>query len=282
MSVNLIDKLRNSFTEKSYQDISEYVDINTQSAKNGINALVPAVLACVLGNNTLTSAKQPIWWDALKDEYSNGDDEYINTANINKPSFLNKGREVLSGMFRTNHDDLVKSISSVAGIQKEKAAGLIEVGVPLIIGHLNKWIKTKGWKFKDLIAILLETKLNIVKELPIGISATHFGINGLKDDHTKVINNPTKDFSETIKTEIPTHPKAVKKNKNSLMWIVGLIVIALLAWYFLANRACVRDIDDEVIVPEIDRSITKVSFHIESMDGTYYVNQIEHDFKIKE
>lgn len=280
MSVDLIDKLRKSFTEKSYQDISEYVGINTQSAKNGINALVPAVLACVLGNNTLTSATQPIWWNALKDEYPYIDDEYINTTNIDKPSFLIKGREVLSGMFRTNHDELVKSISSVAGIQKEKAAGLIEVGVPLIIGYLNNWIKTKGWKFKDLIANLIDSKPTIVKELPIGISATHFGINGVKDV-TSVIDKTTKNFSETTKTEIPTNTKAVKRNKNSLMWIIGLIVIALLAWYFLANRACVRNMEDEVIVPEIDGSITEVSFHVESMDGTFYANQIEHDYIIK-
>ncbi len=280
MSVNLIDKLRKSFTEKSYQDISEYVGINTQSAKNGINALVPAVLACILGNNTLTSATQPIWWNALKEEYPYTDNEYINTSNLDKPSFLIKGREVLSGMFRTNHDELVKSISSVAGIQKEKAAGLIEVGVPLIIGYLNNWVKTKGWKFKDLIANLIDSKPTIVKELPIGISATHFGINGVKDV-TNVIDKTTKDFSETIKTEIPTNPKAVKRNKNSLMWIIGLIVIALLAWYFLANRACVRNIEDEVIVPEIDGSITEVSFHVESMDGTFYANQTEHDYIIK-
>lgn len=248
MSINLINILRNSFTEKSYRDISEHVDINPQSAKNGLNDLVPAVLACILGNNTVTSSTQPTWWNALKDEYPYTDNEYIETANISKPSFLIKGREVLSGMFRTNLDELVNSISSVAGIQKEKAAGLIEVGVPLIIGYLNNWLRKKGWKFKDLIANLIATKSTIINELPTGISAAHFGVNrpnSIKDP----IDKPKINFSETIESEIPANPKTKKKNRNGLMWIIGLIVIALLVWYFLGNRSSVMEVEDKIIVP---------------------------------
>ena len=113
--------------------------INLESTKNGLNAITPIVLTSILGNNTVKNATQPVWWNALKEEYPFSEDEYIEATHINSPSFLIKGREVISGMFRTNHDELVTSVSSVAGIQKEKASGLIEVGVPLIAGYLNNW-----------------------------------------------------------------------------------------------------------------------------------------------
>lgn len=227
MTVNLIDILRNSFNEKSYQDISMHTGVNIESTKNGLNAIIPSVLACILGNNTTSSSSQPTWWNTLKDEYPYTQSDFIETENIKSTSFLVKGREILSDMFRTNHDELVKSVSSVAGIQKEKAAGLIEVGVPLIIGYLNNWVKRMGWKFIDLIGNLIEMKLTIIAELPMGISPAHFGINNL----------PKNNFSETIKTEIPTHKKAIKRNRNSLMWIIGLLILALLLWYFLGAKA---------------------------------------------
>lgn len=225
MKINLIDILRNSFSDKSYQDISQHVGINLESTKNGLNAITPIVLASVLGNNTVKNATQPVWWNALKEEYPFSEDEDIETIYINSPSFLIKGREVISGMFRTNHDELVSSISSIAGIQKEKASGLIEVGVPLIAGYLNNWVRKKGWKFKDLIENLDENKPSIIAALPSGISPARFGMG----------NVPKDNFSKTIETAIPTKTKSHNRVRNGFMWLFGLIVIALLLWYFMGK-----------------------------------------------
>lgn len=224
MTTNLIDVLRKSFTEKSHQDISQYVGINSESAKNGIHAIIPAVLASILGNNTVNNAVRPTWWNALKDDYPYNENEFIDTSTVKAPSFLTKGREIQSGMFRTSHDDLVTSVSSVAGVQKEKAAGLIEMTVPLIMGYLNNWMLRKGWKFKDLIQNLFDHKTDIVGALPTGISPAHFGIN----------NRPNYNFSETIEAKIPTHGAPQKKSRNGLMWLIGLILLALLLWYFIS------------------------------------------------
>lgn len=274
MAIDLIDILRNSFTDKSYKDISQHVGINIESTKNGLNALVPAVLGCILGNNTVTSATQPKWWNALKDEYPYADEEYIDTSNISKPSFLIKGREVLSGMFRTNHDELVKSIGSVAGIPKEKSAGLIEVGVPLIIGYLGNWVRKKGWKFNELIANLIENKQSIVTALPVGITPAHFGVDNLsKANIPKAKSNITEtksNFSETIESEIPTQRHAVKTNKNGLIWIGGLVVLAIVLWYLLGNRSCTRSADDSLITPGLTDTIVDAVHHKAVMDGTYY------------
>lgn len=274
MSVNLIDNLRNSFTEKSYQDISQHVGISAESTKNGLNAMVPAVLACILGNNTATSSTQPEWWNAMKDEYPYSDKEYIETDKISNRSFHIKGKEVLSSMFQTNHDELVKSISSVAGIQKEKSAGLIGVGVPLIIGYLNNWLRKKGWKFNDLISNLIENKSAILSGLPEGISPANFGVRSLKD-----INNKLKDdFSKTIETDIPSQQEAIKKNQNGMMWIAGLLILILLLWYFLGNKSCDRSVKVDSMTPAVKDTISERSFYKANIDGPYYAIQMNHDF----
>lgn len=224
MAINLVNVLRKSFTEQAYQEISQYVDINTESTKNGVKAIIPVILASILGNNTENSATQPSWWNTLKDEYPFTDDEFIDTDSIKNSSFIIKGREILAVTFKTYHDELVASVSSIAGIQKEKAATLIEVSVPLIVGFLTNWLQRKGWKFKDLIKNLLQTKPEIIGALPIGISPAYFSL-------TNVSKN---DFSKTIETAIPTKVKITGKSRNGLMWFIGLVVLALVLWYFLS------------------------------------------------
>ena len=229
MAINLINVLLISLSDKSHQNISEFVGINPESTKNGLKAIIPAVLASILGNNTVSNATQPIWWNALDDEYPYSEDEFVLTNIIHNQTFLVKGREVLCGMFRTNHDDLVRSVSSVAGIQKEKAAGLIEVGAPLIVGHLKNWTLRKGWKFKDLIENLTENKAYITGALPVGISPSHFGIGNMQKGN----------FSKTIESPIHGAANPKRRKNNGLMWFVGLVIIAIIAlilWYIL-NRS---------------------------------------------
>lgn len=272
MANNLITILQKSFSDKSYEDISQHVGISVESTKNGLKVIMPNVLAAILGNNTMSSSAQPAWWNTLDSEYPYSDDEFVQTENISKIAFLVKGREVSSGMFRTNHDKIISSVSSVAGIQKEKAAGLIEVGVPLVTGHLKNWMQRKNWKFKDLIENLVENKSIIMGALPAGIPIAY-----LEDD-----NKPKDNFSETIKTEIPTTRIIKKKKSNGLVWIAGLIIITLILWYFMGRKSCTRSLDtDDLLIPEITQIIDSPKFYEKPMDGTYYAYEIKPEMVLK-
>lgn len=272
MSINLIEVLKDSLTEKSYQDISQHIGINPVSIKNGINNIIPVVLAATLGNNTPNNANQPLWWNALKDDYPYSEDDLINTNNIQTPSFHTKGREIISGMFLNNHEELVFSVSSVAGIQKEKATALIEVSVPLIVAYLNNWMQKKGWKFKDLIENLNETKPSIIRALPAGVSPTNFEVKSM----------PKSDSSEATETEIPVYSVVTRKKNNGLMWFIGVIVLVLALWYIMGSKSCNRNIDEDVLVPGKADTIS-INEHIEeAMDGTYYAYEVKHDLTIRE
>lgn len=279
MTTNLINILQKSFTEKNYFDIAQHVNINTESTKNGIKALIPVVLASILSNNTLSTSALPTWWNILDDDYPYSDDNFIDSKVINNSSFLVKGREVLSGMFRTNHDELVTSVSSVAGIQKAKAAGLIEVSVPLIVGYLKNWVLKKGWKFKDLIANLIESKTVIKEALPQGVSPKHFEVEhkpeniSIKKKPKRNIteNDPKSNFSETIKVEVPTTEKPKKRKNNGLIWFGGLLVLAIILWYLMGNSSCTRNtITGDLIILDMSEITTLPQYYEKPMDGTYY------------
>jgi hypothetical protein len=272
MAVNLINTLQKSFTDKDYQDISQHVGISPESTKNGLKAIIPTVLVSILGNNTTNNSTQPIWWKALDEEYPYSEEEFVVTKHIHNSTFLVKGREVLSGMFRSNYDQLVTSVSSVSGVQKEKAAGLIEVGVPLIVGHLKNWMRSKGWNFKDLIENLIENKAIITAAIPVGISPTHFGVG----------NTPKNNFSETLKTEIPIKEKPTKKKNNGLMWFGGLVLLALILWYLMGNKSCTRSMNtDDTLVPDMTKVTKQTQMYKKSMDGTYYAYEIMPELMLK-
>lgn len=272
MTINLINILQKSFSDKSYQDISQKLGISPESTKNGLKVIIPNVLAAILGNNTMTSSAKPSWWNALDSEYPYSDEDFVQTANINNASFLVKGREVISGMFRTNHDELVSSVSSVAGIQKEKAAGLIEIAVPLIAGYLKNWMRTKNMQFKDLIENLIENKAIITKVVPAGIPVTDFAED----------NNPKFNFSETIEAEIPTAKVTTKKKNNGLVWFVGLVILALILWYFMASDSCTRSLDtDDLLAPDMAQVIDSPKLYEKPMDGTYYAYKTKPEVKLK-
>lgn len=273
MAINLINILQKSLSEKSFSDISQYIGISPESTKNGTKAIIPVVLASILGNNTASTSTQPAWWNALDKEYPYSEDEFVDTKAINSSSFLIKGREVLAGLFRTNHDELVASVSSVAGIQKEKAAGLIEVSVPLIVGHLKNWTLKKGWKFKDLIEYLIENKTVITGALPTGISPAHFGVGRL----------PKNNFSRTIETETPTPATPTSKKKNNgLIWFGGLLLLAIILWYLMGNKSCTRSLDtDDMLVPDMTQVIDSPKFYEKPMDGTYYAYEVKPDVVLR-
>lgn len=272
MSINLIEVLKNSFTEKSYQDVSQHVGINHVAVKNGINNIIPVVLATILGNNTANNVSQPEWWNALKDDYPYSEDEFVDTNHIQSSSFRIKGREIISDMFHSNHDKLVSSVSTIAGIQKEKAVALIEVSVPLIVTCLNNWMRKKEWKFKDLIEDLNETKPSIVGALPAGISPASFGVN----------NTPKSNVSETIEPDIPAYSVVKREKKtNGLMWFIGVVVLAIALWYIMGSKSCNRNVDQDVLVPGKSDTIS-INQHIEEvMDGTYYAYEVKHDLTIR-
>ena len=161
----------------------------------------------------------------------------------------------------------------MAGIQKEKAAGLIEVSVPLIVGHLKNWTLKKGWKFKDLIEYLIENKTVITGALPTGISPAHFGVGRL----------PKNNYPRTIETEPPTPATPTSKKKNNdLIWFGGLLLLAIILWYLMGNKSCTRSLDtDDMLVPDMTQVIDSPKFYEKPMDGTYYAYEVKPDVVLR-
>lgn len=260
MAINLITVLQDAFSAEAYKDISNHVDISTESTKNGLKVVIPATLASI-SKYEGESSPLPSCWNALDNVYRPTDAKHINTQNIHNPTFVEKGREILWCMFRKNHDELVATVATVAGVQKAKASKLVEVGVPLVVGFLKNWMLHNGWTFNDLMSNLSKNNSLIAAALPEELAFAHFEMN----------NSPKVNFSKTMETPLATAPTPVskkRKNNNAIIWLAGLILVALLAlllWYLLNNtysKSNRIDIDtNDMLVPGVKDTVATASFY---------------------
>ncbi len=248
MSVNLIDVLKNAFTDNVYDRITRNVDVDRDSAKSGVDAIIPTVLASILGKNTATAYNEPTWWNSLTDFFRRDEDElYVDV--IDDPRYNETGTNVYNGLFGTNRSAIVDAIAKKIGLGGDKASGLLSTVVPLVTGYLANWTRRKGWSFRDLISNLIDNKSSIMNALPAGLSPGIFGLTALDDPRpAETVYTET----EPVREPVTTTPPPARSN-NLLWWVIGLLLVGLLLWWLLGNRSCERQpvvngVEDSVVV----------------------------------
>jgi len=241
MTENLIEILKNAVSDKAIETIGKQVGIDNATVKSGMGTIIPTILAGLLGKNTTTSAA-PTWLNAVGGLF-NEKDEKIDADRFDFTELLTKGRGLLGGLFGDNADMVTGAIANTTGIPKEKANGLLATVSPLILGFLTKWMKGKGWSFGDLIGNLIENKSSLAAALPAGLSASNlfnFTAPKVSIDAPKV---------ETPKPNKPKYEEP-KTNNSWLMWLLGLLLLALLLWLFLGKG--LKSCQTEKVIPAID------------------------------
>lgn len=254
MAVNLIDVLKNAFTDNVYESIARKVGLDASTAKSGVGAIIPTVLGSILGKNTVGAYNQPSWWDSIVD-FFDGDDEDLHISKVDDPSFLKTGSGMVSGLFGTNHDSIVGAIGQSIGAGKEKASGLMGMVVPMITGYLGNWMKRKSWSFKDLISNLIDNKSSIMSALPASISPALLGFSA------PVADAPRATHTRPVETKREPVQEPRKGGSNWLWWLLAILLIGLLLWWLLGNKGCSKhvvdnDADTLVIDDKIDTMAT--------------------------
>lgn len=257
MSVNLIDVLKNAFTENVYDRISRNVELDRDAARSGVGAVIPTVLASILGKNTTTAYNEPTWWNSLTGLFTRDEDEmYVDV--VNDPLYNETGNNVYHGLFGSNRDTIVEAIARKIGLGTDKASGFLSTVVPLVTGYLANWIRRKGWSFGDLIGNLFDNRSSIVNALPAGVSPALFG---LAADTPEPVQETVYTEPEPVRETVTTPPPA--KSNNLLWWVIGVLLLAVLLWWLLGNRGCTRqavvnDTQDSLVIsqaPPVDNSI---------------------------
>lgn len=228
MAENIIQVLKDAFTDKAIDAISRNLGEDASKTKAGVTAIIPTVLGGVLGRSA-NATSAPVWWNTVADLFGGDDGDDLKLSLLGDTRMVDAGKGLLGSLFGNNLDQVLGSLVGSTGLNKAKVGSLLTTVAPMVIGYLSRWAKRKGLSFGSLMGNLLENKSAILGALPSGLGA---GLLGLTDKPKEVFNEPERKVAET---------KTVKP-KSNFTWVLLLLGGLILLW-LLFGRGCNRTKD---------------------------------------
>lgn len=228
MSENIIQVLKDAFTDKAIDAISRNLGEDASKTETGLTAMIPTVLGGVLGRSA-NATSAPVWWNTVADLFGGDDDDDLKLSLLGDSRMVDAGKGLLGSLFGNNLDQILGALAGSTGLNKAKAEGLLTTVAPMVIGYLSRRAKRKGLSFGSLMGNLIENKSDILSALPSGLGA---GLPGLTDEPKEVFNDDAGKVADT---------KTVKPKFN-LTWLLLLLGGLILLW-LLSGRGCNRTRD---------------------------------------
>lgn len=228
MNENLLYVLKRAFDDNAYESVAQRVELDRDVTRTGVNALIPTVLASLLGKNTVAMNNQPTWWQRLENDFGL-DQDILPLNRIDDPMFATHRESILGHIFGSNRDNITSTFGNLLNTTSAKAESFIGITAPLIMGYLTNWMKRKGLNFGNLVSNLFDSRNSIISALPPGITPAMFGISNDFNNRTTV-NEPRPE-----QKRVDPAPK-----KNNWLWIPLLLIAALLLWWLL-GKGCNRE-----------------------------------------
>lgn len=225
MSESIFQVLKNAFTDKAIDMISQNLGEDASKTKSGLTAMIPTVLGGLLGK-TSGATTAPTWWNTVADLFDGDDDDDLKLGLLGDTKLDDAGKGLLGSLFGGNLDSILGSLAGASGLARDKSSKLLTTVAPMVIGFLSRWAKRKGLSFAGLIGNLMNEKSAILGALPSGIGG---GLLGFADKARDAVDDTARKVAE-VKTGKP---------KFNWTWLLLLLAALILLW-LLFGRGCNR------------------------------------------
>jgi OmpA-OmpF porin, OOP family len=231
--MNLIEMLKNEISGSAISSLSQKVGVSEDQVKTGLSAGIPAVLTGIVKNGIGAGSG---FLDNVLPGYG-ADSKPEDVLSHSDDSLLEKGKSMLDNLFGNNSGAITNAVSSASGLSTGKAADLLAMAAPLITGSISKLMANKGWSTSDLLGKISESKADIAAALP-------HGLGDFLDSET--VNVPDLNMNtqkvETPKVKVPpitySSGQETKSGGGFLKWLIGLLIIAIGAWWLMSRSGC--------------------------------------------
>ena len=233
MNVNLVSLAQQFLTPELIAKIASALGVDRSLIGKAVTALIPTLLGSLAGlSSTQDGAKKlahaigqqdPGTLDSLSSALGGSGQQALTDGGINSLNSLLGGSTVRN---------VAGALGKYAGIGQSPTWSLIGMLTPAILGLLGKQKKEQGLDASGLAKLLAAQKSNISSAMPADFANLlgPAGIPGFAASNAKPAQSAQAAFDEGA--------NAAKSSPfpGWLGWALGLLAIALIAWWLLGDR----------------------------------------------
>ncbi|HEY8895932.1 MAG TPA: OmpA family protein [Niastella sp.] len=226
MSFNLIDSVRGLLGADLVPKASTRLHEDESSVQRAMSGIVPAVLSGIIhradsgdAGRVLTMAK-----DTANSGMISGFSNFFGNN-----SLLERGTDLLKGIFGSRMNEVVNLISNFSGIKSSSAASLMSITTPAALGAIGVHATSTNMDERSLVSFLDGQKDAVMNAMPSALNLA--GVMGLSSvantagRHSNVISGVTEQVRDS-------HNAGRKRSTTWVMPVVVILAALGLVWFF--------------------------------------------------
>ena len=234
---NLLDLVKDQFGSAIIGKVASTLGVNETLTRSAVDSFIPAVLSGVIDKGSSKEGAASLL--NLINTNNLGGNVLDNLGGLlgggsKTNSFLSMGAALLPALFGRKESNLVDSLLSVSGLNRNNSRSLLSMIVPIALSVIGKLVKSKNWDIASLLSFFKDQRSVVNAALPAGFAAFN--------TREEVRHTDNDDSGGGL---------------GWLKWFIPLLLIGLLLWYFMRDRGLDDvDITDTDNVEMIDDAST--------------------------
>lgn len=246
MAANLLSVVMQFLPADTIQKIASYLGLDRSVAQKAINGAIPALLSSV-AKVTATPTGTRQLSGLLREQTGSIDSLERLIGGSGQSNLAETGSSILSGLLGGGTlDALGQSIGKFAGIGNSSGKSIVAMLGPMVLGALAQYQRSTGLDANGFATLLDSQKEQFAAAIPSGL-ADQLSAAGLSDKIAGGLRSGAATASaagariaSASERTVAGASRAAYAGSSTAMsqwpyWVVGLAILAGLAWYVLAR-----------------------------------------------
>jgi OmpA-OmpF porin, OOP family len=233
MSFNIFDAVKGHLTPDLISKASSFLGENESSVTKAVSGILPSVLGGMVSKASSGNSGATEIFNAAKSTHDSGFLGGIGNVFSDGGGMLNKGVDLLKGLFGDKLSGIVGTLASFAGIKTSSASSLFSLAAPLAAGTLGKHAIDSKMDAGGLASLLSSQKSSIMNMLPAGLGglSSMLGLGNIGG----AVSSMTSGAADKVKGAHSYAEDTVRKSGGLgwLTWLLPLLLAGGLVWWFL-------------------------------------------------
>lgn len=180
MPINIIDLLKNEFSDEIIDKLAAFVGLDSSKIRSGLGAIFPALIGALVNKGASSSGAADILNMIRKGGYGAATLKGLSSAFSGGDAtkdMMSSGAGLLDGILGDRASKVIDWIAGAGGIGRDSASSLTRLVAPAVLSLLGKEVKNSNLNVSGLMSLLAGQSGFLKSLMPAGLS----GILGAAD-----------------------------------------------------------------------------------------------------